>query len=202
MKQSPSAIYQLDEINRMDKDAFVAVFGGVFEDSPWVAETAWRSIPFDNVEDLVKTLFGIVRSAGRKRQLALLRAHPELGVRKLLTGYSAREQQNAGLGQGATVDLLPELNQRYRDKFGFPFILAVKGLDPSRIITRLRERLENSPEHEFSECLEQVFRIATFRLEELIQQPLVDSAELYAEIYENDGETQEWTEAALSDWPE
>lgn len=190
MKQTPPAKYRIDEINRMDRDAFVTVFGGVFEDSSWVAETAWRSIPFDSAQDLVETFIGIVRSAGRGRQLALLRAHPELGIRKPLTGYSAHEQQNAGLGEGAIVELLPELNQRYRDKFGFPFILAVKGLDPTRIIARLRERLQNNPEREFEECLEQVFRIATFRFEELIQQRLVDSAELYAEIYANDSETQ------------
>ena len=66
------------------------------------------------------------------------------------------------------AELLAELNQRYRDKFGFPFILAVKGLDPDEIIMRFRERLENSPENEFDECLGQVFRIAGFRLEELL----------------------------------
>lgn len=162
--------YGLDEINGMDRDTFVAVFGGVFEDSPWVAEAAWRSRPFKSNAYLVEALYEAVRNAGRPRQLALLRAHPELGARKPLAGYSAREQDKAGLQQGQVeqVALLADLNRRYRDKFGFPFIVAVKGLDPDRIIARFRERLDNSLEDEFAECLGQVFRIAGFRLEDLL----------------------------------
>ena len=162
--------YGLDEINGMDQDAFVAVFGGVFEDSPWVAGTAWQSRPFKSNAHVVEALYEVVRSAGRQRQLALLCAHPELGARKPLTGYSAREQDKAGLqqGQDERVALLADLNRRYRDKFGFPFIIAVKGLDPDRIIECFRERLDNSLEDEFAECLGQVFRIAGFRFEELL----------------------------------
>ena len=162
--------YRLDEINGMDKDGFIAVFGNVFEDSPWVAETAWQSMPYKSRQALVETLCDVVRDAGRERQLALLRAHPELGVRKPLTGHSEREQRNAGLKEekDGQAELLAELNQRYRDKSGFPFILAVKGLDPDKIIMRFRERLENSPEDEFDECLGQVFNIAKFRLDDLL----------------------------------
>lgn len=170
MKEIPSVQYRLSDINGMDRDTFVAVFGGVFEDSPWVAETAWQSVPFESNEYLVEALCDVVRRAGRERQLALLCAHPELGVRKPLTGHSEREQRNAGLkgGEGGQTDLLADLNRRYRDKFGFPFILAVKGLGPDEIIMRFRERLENNLEDEFDECLEQVFRIAGFRLEDLL----------------------------------
>ena len=170
MKNNPSVQYRLSDINEMDKDTFVAVFGGVFEASPWVAGKAWSSRPFNSEAHLVETLCETVRNAGRERQLALLRAHPELGVSKPLAGYSAREQADAGLKQarGNQGELLANLNQRYRDKFGFPFILAVKGLEPDTIIMRFRERLENSLEDEFDECLEQVFRIAGFRLDELL----------------------------------
>ena len=153
----------------MDREAFIAVFGGVFEDSPWVAEVAWQSIPFKTGGDMIDTLCDIVRSAGRQRQLALLQAHPELGARKPLTGHSEREQKEAGLQQeqDARVELLAELNRRYRSRFGFPFILAVKGLHPDNIVRRFRERLENSREDEFKEGLEQVFRIARYRIEDL-----------------------------------
>ena len=170
MKNNLSIQCRLSDINDMDRDTFVAVFGGVFEDSPWVAETACQSVPFESIDDLVEALCDVVRHAGRKRQLALLRAHPELGVRKPLTGHSEREQRNAGLkgGEGGQADLLADLNRRYRDKFGFPFILAVKGLGPDEIIMRFRERLQNNPEDEFDECLGQVFRIARFRLEDLL----------------------------------
>ena len=163
--------HNLDEINGMDRDAFVAVFGAVFEDSPWAAEAAWQSRPFRNVASVAEALFEAVRNAGRERQLALLRAHPELGARKPLAGYSAGEQARAGLQreQDDQVALLANLNRGYREKFGFPFILAVKGLNPDKIITRFRERLENSPEDEFDECLGQVFRIAGFRLEDLLE---------------------------------
>ena len=143
----------------MDRDAFVAVFGGVFEDSPWVAGAAWQSRPFKSNAHVVEALCEVVRNAGRQRQLALLCAHPELGATKPLTGYSAREQDKAGLqqGQDERVALLADLNRRYRDKFGFPFIIEC-----------FRERLDNSLEDEFAECLGQVFRIAGFRFEELL----------------------------------
>ena len=170
MKDAPSVQYRLSDINNMDSDTFVAVFGGVFEASPWVAEETWQSRPFKSNAHLVETLCETVRSAGRERQLALLRAHPELGARKPLTGYSEREQANAGLTEeeAGRTELLADMNRRYRDKFGFPFILAVKGLEPDTIITRFRERLENRSEDEFDECLGQVFRIAGFRLEGLL----------------------------------
>ena len=170
MKDNPSVTYLLSDINDMDRDTFVAVFGGVFEDSPWVAEAAWQSRPFKSNAHMVQSLCEVVRNAGRQRQLALLRAHPELGARKPLAGYSAREQDKAGLqqGQDKRVALLADLNRRYRDKFGFPFIVAVKGLDPDNIIARFQQRLDKSLEDEFDECLGQVFRIAGFRLEELL----------------------------------
>ena len=173
MKDTSSVKYRYSDINDMHSDAFVAVFGGVFEDSPWVAETAWQSRPFRSDAHVVETLCEVVRNAGRERQLTLLRAHPELGVRKPLAGHSEREQRNAGLKDraGGQAELLAELNRRYRDKFGFPFILAVKGLDPDKILKRFRERLENSPEDEFDECLGQVFRIAGYRLEDLLGDP-------------------------------
>ena len=165
------AKFRYSDINDMHRDAFVAVFGAVFEDSPWVAETAWQSRPFRSDKHVAEALCEVVRNAGRERQLALLRAHPELGVRKPLTGHSEREQRNAGLNDGGQAELLAQLNRRYRDKFGFPFILAVKGLDPDKIIMRFRERLENSPADEFDECLGQVFRIAGYRLEDLLGDP-------------------------------
>lgn len=162
--------HKLDEINGMDRDTFITAFGSVFEASPWVAEAAWQSRPFRNAAHVGEALFEAVRNARRERQLALLRAHPELGARKPLAGYSAREQAGAGLQreQDDQVDLLADLNRRYRDRFGFPFILAVKGLGPDEIMMRFRERLQNNPEEEFDECLGQVFRIARFRLEDLL----------------------------------
>jgi len=162
--------YNLIEINEMGRNAFIKVFAGVFEDSPWVAQAAWQCAPFDSAPTLVETLFSTVRNADRETQLKLLRAHPELGAQKPLTGYSANEQARAGLQQehDAQVALLADLNRRYRQKFGFPFILAVKGLTPDKIMENFHARLDNAPEDEFNECLTQVFRIAAFRLEDLL----------------------------------
>ena len=162
--------YKLEQINNMDRHAFVTAFGGVFEDSPWIAETAWQAAPFRSEDTLVATFVDIVVNAGREAQLKLLRAHPELGARKPLAGYSAGEQARAGLQQeqDQRVAMLADLNRRYGEKFGFPFILAVKGLTPDKIIENFRARLENNMEDEFNECLEQVFRIAAFRLDGLL----------------------------------
>ena len=173
MKKTSRTPYKLHAINSMDRDAFVSMFGSIFEASPWVAEEAWQSRPFGSEAHLVETLCETVRNAGRERQLVLLRAHPELGTRRPLAGYSAREQSNAGLkgGEDGQAELLAGLNRRYRDKFGFPFILAVKELEPDEIIMRFQERLENSLEDEFDECLQQVFRIARYRLEGLLGIP-------------------------------
>ena len=162
--------YKINEIKSMDRNTFVQTFAGIFEDSSWVAEATWQAMPFDRVETLVATLFNTVRNADRETQLKLLRAHPELGAQKPLTGYSANEQARAGLQRehDAQVALLADLNQRYRQKFGFPFILAVKGLTPDKIMENFHARLDNAPEDEFNECLTQVFRIASLRLEDLL----------------------------------
>ena len=162
--------HTLNEINNMNRQAFITAFGAVFEASPWAAETAWQSHPFRSAAHVTEALFNAVRNASRERQLALLQAHPELGARKPLAAFSAREQAGAGLQreQDGQVALLADLNRRYREKFGFPFILAVKGLNPDKIIERFGARLENAPEHEFNECLDQVFRIAAYRLEDLL----------------------------------
>ncbi len=162
--------YNLNEINEMSQRAFIEVFAGVFEDSPWVAQAAWQCAPFDSTQTLIETLFNAVRNADRDTQLKLLQTHPELGAKQPLTGYSAAEQAGAGLQRehDAQVALLADLNRRYRQKFGFPFILAVKGLTPDKIMENFHARLDNAPEDEFNECLGQVFRIAAFRLEDLL----------------------------------
>lgn len=162
--------YRLFEINAMDRDTFVRVFGIIFEDSPWAAEKAFAGIPFSSVETLFARFFQSVRDAGEQAQLALLRAHPELGAQKLMADASIREQRAAGIDQAAGTEQmqLARLNREYREKFGFPFIIAVKGLTTADILDSLKLRILNEKDDEFEECLRQVFRIATFRLDELI----------------------------------
>ena len=154
----------------MDGATFVSVFGSVFEESPWVVEQAWQQAPFESTHSLIEILCQSVKAAGYEQRLVLLRAHPELGTDKQLTDASEKEQKGVGIPDSSDekIELLNELNQRYRQKFGFPFIVAVKGLTPEMILESLKIRLHNTREIEFRECLEQVFKIARFRLAALL----------------------------------
>ena len=165
----------LVELNALDREAFVARLGGVFEHSPWVAEAAWAKRPFASVDALHSAMAGIVRDAGEARQLVLVRAHPELAgkamVRSELTADSKSEQSGAGLTQCSAEEFarLQDLNRTYTLKFGFPFILAVKGYDRAGIIECFAARLDNDRATEFAEALAQIARIARLRLEALIE---------------------------------
>ena len=164
------------ELRAMDRDAFVAAFGEVFEHSPWVAEEAWRAGPFDDAERLREAMVAAVRRAGRERQLALVRAHPDLAgkaaVRGELTDASRREQAVSGLSQLSPEEFarFQELNDAYRRKFGFPFVMAVKRSDKGEILRAFSERLGNSPERELDRALEEIGKIAGYRLADLVEE--------------------------------
>ena len=160
----------IQAVNQFDRKAFVARFGGVYEHSPWVAEAAWAKRPFADRDALEQAMQAVVSDAGRARQLELIRQHPKLGTRKELTGYSRGEQTGAGILGAAEAERheLASLNQQYEAKFGFPFILAVRGANLSTILDSCRTRLNHDFDAEFAESLRQVFRIAGFRLGDLI----------------------------------
>lgn len=148
----------------MHKEEFVQRYGSIYEHSPWVAETAYGS------EDLSSAMRAVVEAAGQDKQLALLRAHPDLGEKlDTLTPDSTSEQQGAGLNLCSPEEFreFHELNRTYKEKFGFPFIVAVKGMNRQDILERFRERIHNSTEAEFRTALDQVHRIAAFRLADL-----------------------------------
>jgi OHCU decarboxylase len=160
----------IQAVNQLDREAFIARFGGVYEHSPWVAERAWAARPFADRNALERAMQTVVSDAGQERQLELLRQHPALGTRKELTGYSRGEQAGAGILAAADAERreLAGLNEKYETKFGFPFILAVRGANLSRILDSCRTRLNHDFETEFAESLRQVFSIAGFRLGDLI----------------------------------
>ncbi len=166
----------LAELSARDRRGFVVALGGVFEDSPWVAEAAWPRHPFATLDALYRAMVDAVRGAGEGAQLTLIRAHPELAgkaaVRGELTADSKAEQSGAGLNQCSPQEFarLQELNRAYKAKFGFPFIIAVKGLDRAAIIERFAERLERDPATEFEEALQQIARIAWLRLQALVEE--------------------------------
>lgn len=150
---------------------FVEIFGGIYEHSPWVAEEAYaQHDTIFTVKELHTAMKAAVAAATQERQMALIRAHPELACKeadaKKLTQASTSEQKGAGLDLCTPEEFaaFQKLNAAYREKFGFPFIIAVKGLDRQMILEAFRARMENSPDDEFDEALEQIDRIAFFRL--------------------------------------
>ncbi len=164
------------QLNEMTRGEFVAALGAVFEDSPWVAERAWagRALakrPFDSLDTLCGAMNSVVLGASAEEQLALLRAHPDLGTRARIGESSTREQAGAGLDRLTPEEheRLLRMNTLYKERFGFPFLFAVKGSDKYRILAALESRLVSTPEQEFDTALRQVFQIARFRLEETIR---------------------------------
>jgi 2-oxo-4-hydroxy-4-carboxy-5-ureidoimidazoline decarboxylase len=159
----------IEEANTLDRAAFVARFGGIYERSPWVAEAAWKRRPFADRSALERVMQETVRQAERSRQLELLRAHPRLGTRLALSGFSQAEQAGAGLGElnAAERAELEALNESYERKFGFPFIFAVRNASLRAILESCRNRIGADAAAEFDESLRQVFRIAAFRLADL-----------------------------------
>lgn len=166
--------YSLEQLNSMPRDAFEAALSGIFEHSPWVAEQAADARPFESVDALYTKMRDLVANSGDARQLALINAHPELAgkaaVRGELTAESTREQSGAGLAlcTQEEFDKLQRLNAQYREKFGFPFILAVRGYDRAGIIANFEARVNNSREDELRTSLEQIYRIARFRVDDLV----------------------------------
>ncbi|HUC85636.1 MAG TPA: 2-oxo-4-hydroxy-4-carboxy-5-ureidoimidazoline decarboxylase, partial [Candidatus Acidoferrales bacterium] len=122
----------VSELNQLDLPKFVGVLGPVFERSPWIAEASWSLKPFVGLEDLLRALCGIVRQAGPEKQLALIRAHPDLAGRLALAGTltpeSSREQTSAGLDELSPVelDLFKKNNAAYQARFGFPFVICAR----------------------------------------------------------------------------
>jgi 2-oxo-4-hydroxy-4-carboxy-5-ureidoimidazoline decarboxylase len=160
----------LADLNAVDRDRFVRTLGWIFEESPWVAERAWTHRPFASVADLHAAMVDVVTNAERGEQLALLRAHPDLGARARMSDASVGEQAGAGLDRltQAEFDRLQQLNATYREQFGFPFLLAVKGSTKDDVLDALSRRVDADVETEFAEALRQVARIAAFRLQELV----------------------------------
>ena len=160
----------------MDEACFVAHFGAIYEHSPWVARCTWQrglGREHDAVDALAGALAAEVEAADAEAQLRLIRAHPDLGGRAGLAGEltaeSAREQAGAGLDActPAEYDRLQSLNTAYTETFGFPFVVAVRGLTREDILQAMAQRLENTPEVERRRALDEIHRIARFRLEAL-----------------------------------
>ena len=169
----PAARCSLAALNALDSEAFTALLGGVFEHSPWIARAAYGARPFGSIAELHAAMLRVVADASVDRQLRLLQAHPALAQSSAgkLTAASAAEQAGVGLDRLAADEtaVLDALNGAYRARFGFPFIIAVRGQrDRAAILAALQSRVRNAPEQERATALAEVAKIARFRLHDLI----------------------------------
>lgn len=158
----------VDEINHLDEATFVDELKDIYEHSPWVAERISSERPFASLAELRDAMKRAVDDASTEKKLELLRAHPDLGDQTGITESSKEEQSAAGLDQLSPemYEAFQQLNERYREKFGFPFIMAVKNESPEAIREAMERRVEQSEAEEFRTALEEVHTIARLRLED------------------------------------
>ena len=165
----------MEHLNRLDLPAWLACCGAVFEHSPWVAEGAWRRKerfgPFASADELHRAMMRTVAEAPREQQLALVRAHPELAGGEALTVHSTSEQGRLGFNRLSKAELehMNGLNRRYREKFGFPCIVALRlHANRTSVMDEMERRLGNNAETELARALEQIGHITRGRLDKLL----------------------------------
>jgi 2-oxo-4-hydroxy-4-carboxy-5-ureidoimidazoline decarboxylase len=165
----------LSDLNLCDRERFVAHLGQLFEHSPWVAEDTWQRRPFSDADGLHRELCATMRAATPERQLALIRAHPDLAGRlaqeRRLTAASAQEQASAGLDALSEAELgqFQRQNEAYRQRFGFPFVICARLNARDAIMKAIEKRLVNSPVAEFDAALAEIEKIAWLRLSDLLK---------------------------------
>ena len=161
----------IDTFNKLNKSEFLSTFGNVFEKTEWIAEKCYNSKPFNNVQELVNKMMETFENSIKEKHLEILNSHPDLAVKKKLTKESENEQANANLNQCTNEEFeeFNRLNEKYKKKFGFPFIIAVKGKNKNEILKIFRQRITNNINLEFEEAKKQEKKIATFRLSEIIK---------------------------------
>ena len=163
-------INSIAKVNLLSENDFVDIFGNVFEKTNWIANKAFNLKPYKDFNELISTLIKIYENSSKEDCLKIFNTHPELAVEKKLTEDSRKEQKNANLNRCNNEEFseFQNLNYDYKKKFGFPFIIAVKGKNKNEILTSFRKRIKNEINLEFEEAKNQVKRIATFRLNEII----------------------------------
>jgi 2-oxo-4-hydroxy-4-carboxy-5-ureidoimidazoline decarboxylase len=167
----------LDRLNAMDPTAFAAALGDVFEHSPWVAQAAATCRPFATLAALHEGMVDVVRKAGADRQLALIKAHPDLAGKAArageLTAASTAEQASAGLDALSETEFaaFQRLNSAYQAKFGFPFIVCARRHTKSSILRQFERRLQNDAAAEREAALAEISRIVALRLDQRVDAP-------------------------------
>ena len=160
----------IDNINDLNKSEFLSIFGNVFEKTESVALKVFELKPFKDSDDIVSKMLKIYEEYDRNKILQILNSHPELAIEKKLTNESTLEQTSANLNECSEEEFeeFKKLNLEYKTKFGFPFIIAVKGKNKNEILLNFRERIQNDLNKEFLEAKNQVKKIASFRLKDIL----------------------------------
>ena len=159
----------IDNINSLNKSEFLSIFGNVFEKTESVALKVFELKPFKDSDDIVSKMLKIYEEYDRDKILQILNSHPELAIEKKLTDESKLEQTSANLNECSEEEFeeFRKLNIKYKTKFGFPFIIAVKGKNKNEILVNFRERIQNDLNKEFFEAKIQVKKISSFRLKDI-----------------------------------
>jgi 2-oxo-4-hydroxy-4-carboxy-5-ureidoimidazoline decarboxylase len=161
---------KLDEVNAFDREMFTVRIRPVFEHSPWVAARTAAARPFATREELHAALCRTVNRASEDEKIALIRAHPDLVGRAVLTHESQAEQKSAGLDHlsAEEIERFTDFNQRYREKFGFPFVICARLNKKEAILNAFPVRLQNSRAQEIETALGEICQIADLRLRDLV----------------------------------
>ena len=162
----------INKINNLSQIKFNEIFANIFEKTKWIAERLYNQKPFNSFEDLCSKILEIFKTASKENQLKIIRAHPDLADKtkiSLLNIDSRTEQNRAGLNQCSEKEFreFKNLNNEYKKKFGFPFILAVEGKNKTEILNKFKKRILNSADDEFKEAISQVCKIANLRLNKI-----------------------------------
>jgi 2-oxo-4-hydroxy-4-carboxy-5-ureidoimidazoline decarboxylase len=161
----------ITQLNQISQEEFVNVLGTVFEHTPQIAQKAWHYRPFVNVTQLHEKMVDVVSIMSIDEQLALIRAHPDLGSKALMAEDSVKEQTGLGLNRltAQEYDYFQLLNQAYKDKFDFPFIIAVKNHTKDSVLDEFERRLKNTVAAEMANAIAQINQIAWFRTLNLVE---------------------------------
>jgi len=159
----------INSINQLNKSDFLSIFGNIFEKTEWIAEKVFDLKPFKSNDDLFSKMINEYENCDKEQILIILNLHPELAVEKKLTKDSSNEQSGASLNECTFEEFeeFKKLNIEYRTKFGFPFIIAVKGKNKNNILNDFRKRIQNDLNAEFEEAKKQVMKIASFRFNDI-----------------------------------
>jgi 2-oxo-4-hydroxy-4-carboxy-5-ureidoimidazoline decarboxylase len=167
---------RFSDLNALDRAGFVAALGAIFEHSPWIAERAWDRRPFEDSDGLMAAMIAVVEAATDNEKLALIRAHPDLAGKAAragaLTAHSTTEQAGVGLDRLTDEEFarFHRLNEAYTTRFGFPFVIAVRGHTKETILAAFETRLAHDLTAEMAEALRNIGLIARFRLEDLLSE--------------------------------